>query len=102
MSLTVEEATSFFNFLETQSVHDGKITRSDLEKAVAVDTDGDGQITDVVQTRVLADGTTTTWTEREIVDRNVAAWIQNASEKWLNDEAITLDEFLAMLNVQSA
>lgn len=100
MTLTREEAILFFNYIETLSSHDNKITKSDLEKAVAVDTDGDGQITDKVQTRVLPDGTTTTWNEIDIMNKNVQEWIKNASEKWLNDEAIDLNEFLQMLNIE--
>ena len=99
MSLTKEEATHFFNYVEKLSNKDGKITKSDLEKAVAVDTDGDGKITDIVQSRTLPDGSITTWTEKEIVQKNVDKWITNASEKWENDEAIDLDEFLQMLNI---
>lgn len=41
MSLTIEEATNFFNFIEKSSNVDNKITKSDLENALAVDTDGD-------------------------------------------------------------
>ena len=99
MSLTKEEATQFFNYVEKLSNQDGKITKSDLEKAVGVDTDGDGKITDIVQSRTLPDGSITTWTEKEIVQKNVDKWIANASEKWENDEAIDLDEFLQMLNI---
>ena len=100
MSLTRKEAIVFFNYIEKKSKHDNKITKSDLEKAVAVDTDGDGKITDIVQTRTLPDGSTTTWTEKEIVDKNVSKWIKCASEKWNNDEAIDLNEFLEMLNIK--
>lgn len=105
MSLTKEEAINFFNYLEKQSSFDNKITRSDLEKAVAVDTDGDGKITDIKQTKIFKDGNeniigTSTWTEKEIVKKNVDEWIANASEKWTNDEAIDIDEFLDMLNIQ--
>lgn len=99
MSLTIEEATNFFNFIEKSSIFDNKITKSDLENALSVDTDGDGQITNIVQSRVLPNGTTTTWTEKEILDKNVQQWIQNASEKWDNDEAINLNEFLQMLGL---
>lgn len=100
MSITKKEATTFFNYVEKLSNHDNKITKADLEKAVAVDTDGDGEITNITQTRTLPNGTTTTWTELEIVNKNVNQWIQNASEKWTNDEAIDLNEFLEMLNIQ--
>lgn len=99
MSLTIEEATNFFNFIEKSSNFDDKITKSDLEKALAVDTDGDGQITDIVQCRVLPKGDTTTWTEKEILDKNVNKWIQNASEKWKHDQAIDLNEFLQMVGL---
>jgi len=99
MSLTIEEATNFFNFIEKSSNLDNKITKSDLEKALSVDTDGDGQITDIVQSRILPDGTTTTWTEKEILDKNVQQWIQNASEKWADDQAIDLNEFLQMVGL---
>jgi hypothetical protein len=97
--MSKEEATMFFDFIEKSSEQDGKITRSDLEKAVSVDTDGDGQITDVVQSRILPDGTTTFWTEKEIVSKNVNQWITNASDKWTNDEAIDLAEFLEMVDL---
>tara|TARA_Y100000389_G_scaffold113948_1_gene111095 strand:- start:492 stop:794 length:303 start_codon:yes stop_codon:yes gene_type:complete len=99
MSLTIEEATNFFNFIEKSSNFDNKITKSDLEKALAVDTDGDGQITNIVQSRVLPNGSTTTWTEQEILDKNVNKWIQNASEKWTDDQAIDLNEFLQMVGL---
>ena len=33
MSLTIEEATNFFNFIEKSSNFDYKITKSDLEKS---------------------------------------------------------------------
>ena len=92
MAITVEEATRFFNWVEKLSTHDGKITRADLEKAVAVDVDGDGLITDIPQPR----GDGTYFTENEIVTNNVAAWITNAGTNW-SDQAITLTEFLAML-----
>lgn len=82
------------------SKFDNKITKSDLEKAVAVDTDGDGKITDIVQSRILPNGTTTTWTEKEIVEKNVNQWIKCASDKWNNDEAIDLNEFLEMLDIK--
>jgi len=100
MSLTKKEATNFFNYIEKLSKHDNKITKSDLEKAVAVDTDGDGKITDIIQTRILPDGSTTTWKENEIVDKNVGQWIKCASDKWTNDEAIDLSEFLEMLDIK--
>ena len=100
MALSKKEAIRFFNYLEKSSTHDNKITKSDLEKAVSVDTDGDGKITDIVQSRVLSDGTTTTWTEKEIVDKNVKQWIKCASDKWTNDEAIDLTEFLELLGVK--
>ena len=99
MSLTKKEAINFFNYIEKLSQHDHKITKSDLERAVAVDTDGDGKITDIVQTRILPDGTRTTWTEEEIVKKNVDQWIKCASKKWKNDEAIDINEFLEMLNI---
>ena len=99
MSLTIEEATNFFYFIEKTSTFDKKITKSDLVKALAVDTDGDGQITDTLQSRILPNGTTTTWTETEILEKNVNAWIVNASEKWNNDQAIDLDEFLKMVGL---
>ena len=105
--LTLEEATKFFTYLETSKdgVRDGKITKSDLENAVAVDTDGDGYITDKPQKRKIlqADGTTieTTWTEKEIVAKNVAQWTKNAGDKWKNDEKIDLEEFLEMVGVKS-
>lgn len=98
--ISKEEATMFFSFIEKSSEHDGKITRYDLEKAVAVDTDGDQKITDIVQSRVLPDGTTTYWTENEIVSKNVNQWIKNAGNKWINDEAIDLSEFLEMLDLE--
>ena len=105
MSLTKEGAINFFNYLEKQSSCDNKITRLDLEKAVAVDTNGDGKITDIKQTKDFKDGNgniigTSTWTEKEIVEKNVNMWIKNASEKWTNDEAIDINEFLDMLNIQ--
>lgn len=99
MTLTKKEAIQFFHYLEKLSNHDNKITRSDLEKAVAVDTDGDGKITDKEQSRTLPDGTVTTWTEKEIVEKNVNQWIKCASDKWNNDEAIDLSEFLEMLDI---
>jgi hypothetical protein len=103
MSLTKKEATNFFNYLEKSSIHDNKITRSDMEKALSVDTDGDGKITDILQTRTLSDGVTvTSWTEKEIVTKNVEQWIANAgensSDKW-DDEAIDINEFLEMLKL---
>ena len=99
MLLTKKEAIKFFNYIEKLSKHDNKITKSDLERAVAVDTDGDGKITDIVQTRILPDGKRTTWTEEEIVKKNVDQWIKCASDKWKNDEAININEFLEMLNI---
>lgn len=99
MSLTIEEATNFFNFIEKSSNVDNKITKSDLENALAVDTDGDGQITNIAQSRVLPNGSTTTWTEKEILDKNVNKWIQNASDKWTDDQAIDLNEFLQMVGL---
>ena len=98
MSLTTKEATLFFNFIEKSSSVDGKITRADLEKAVSVDTDGDGKITDIVQSRILPSGAVTTWTEKEIVDNNVAKWISCSQEEWANDQAIDLQEFLVLIN----
>ena len=100
MSLTKKEAIHFFNYIEKLSQHDNKITKSDLEKAVAVDTDGDGKITKNKQTRILPNGTQTTWTEKEIVDKTVDQWIKCASDKWNNDEAIDINEFLEMLDIK--
>ena len=100
MSLTIQEATKFFNFIEKSSIFDSKITKTDLEKALAVDTDGDGQITNIIQSRVLPNGQTTTWTEQEILDKNVNKWIECANEKWTNDQAIDLDEFLEIVGLK--
>jgi hypothetical protein len=100
MSLTKNEAIVFFNYIEKLSNHDNKITKSDLEKAVAVDTDGDGKITDIIQSRILPNGNITTWTETEIVNKNVEQWIKCSTDKWTNDEAIDIIEFLELLNIK--
>ena len=52
MSLTKSESINLFKLIESQSVHDNKITKNDLEKFVAVDTDNDDKITDKVQTKI--------------------------------------------------
>lgn len=99
MSLTREEAIRFFNSIDASDKVNGRITKSDLEKAVAVDTDGDGEITDIPQSRVLPNGTTTTWTEKEIQKKNVDKWIENAAENWKDDQSIDLNEFLSMMRL---
>lgn len=63
-----------------------------------------GQITNIVQSRILPNGSTTTWTEKEILNKNVQQWIRNASDKWTdndqdNDQGIDLDEFLQMVGL---
>ena len=102
MSLSKAEAIRFFNFIERSSKHDNKITREDLEKALWVDTDGDGEITSIPQTRTIIHPvtkvkTTTTWTEEGMIRQNIDQWIANADDKWENDKAITLNEFLEMM-----
>jgi hypothetical protein len=105
MKLSREECINFFNFIEKQSAFDNKITLSDLKAAVAVDTDGDGMITDKQQTRIMkgkdVDGNEidiiTTWTEVEIMNRMTNLWIENAGDKWLNDQALDVDEFLEIV-----
>ena len=102
MSISKAEAICFFNFIERSSKHDNKITRADLEKALEVDTDGDGEITSKLQTRTIIHPvtkvkTTTTWRETEIREQNVQEWIDNANDKWGKDEEITLNEFLEMM-----
>ena len=102
MSISKAEAICFFNFIERSSKHDNKITREDLEKALWVDTDGDGEPTDIEQTRTIIHPvtkvkTTTTWTEEGMIKQNIDQWIANADDKWENDKAITLNEFLDMM-----
>jgi Ca2+-binding EF-hand superfamily protein len=102
MSISKAEAICFFNFIERSSKHDNKITREDLEKALWVDTDGDGEPTDIEQTRTIIHPvtkvkTTTTWTEKGMIKQNIDQWIDNANDKWGKDEEITLNEFLEMM-----
>jgi Ca2+-binding EF-hand superfamily protein len=101
MGLSKKEAINFFNFLEKSSKHDNKITIEDLRVALEVDTDNDGKITDKEQTRILKDGTVTTWKETEVLEKNVNEWIKNAKEagKWEDDNAIDLQEFLEMMKI---
>jgi hypothetical protein len=94
MSISREEALRFFTYVEKLSAHDNKITLSDLEKALEVDVDGDGKITDIPQYR--PDGTF--FTEKGIQKQNVQEWIKNGGIKWANDQALTFEEFWEMVN----
>jgi hypothetical protein len=95
MSITYGEARQFFDYVEKQAVADGKITLADLEKALAVDIDGDGQITDIEQPS--SDGVTT-FTEKGILQRTINQWITNAGSRWSDDQALSFAEFWAMVS----
>ena len=103
MSITRKEAINFFNFLEKSSKHDSKITIEDLKIALAVDSDNDGKITDISFNRVIFEGTDKeqiiVMNEQNALIRNINEWTSNAGDKWSNDNAIDLNEFLEMMNV---
>jgi Ca2+-binding EF-hand superfamily protein len=76
------DVKKYFDWLDSQCNKDGKITKEELKKSMAVDINGDGKI----------DG------ERELslVQRGLNEWIKNAGNK-LDDGEITFDELCEML-----
>jgi Ca2+-binding EF-hand superfamily protein len=87
-------AYTLFNAFDTNQ--DGRVSIGELQSALAVDTDGDGQTTDIQQSRTLPDGSTATWTELAVLQKAVNAYIVNEAVYGNGDGEITFEEFLRM------
>jgi len=93
-------ARALFQHFDTNG--DKTIDVDELRVALAVDTDGDGVISDTVQTRTIVGRagrtTETTWTERQVLTQAVNAYLANEAKYGNGDNRISESEFLAIFS----
>ena len=81
---------------------DGKINLTELSTALAVDTDNDGVITDIEQSRTITnlngDTTVTTWNEADVLAKAIDGYLANEATCGNGDGIITKAEFQAIFD----
>ena len=81
---------------------DGKINLMELQTALAVDSDNDGLITDIVQSRTITNSqgktTFTTWNEADVLAKAIDGYLTNEATFGNGDGIITKAEFQAIFD----